>query len=108
MDRHGVLGNRSRLIHTQHIDSGKCFDALHIVKQYLLLGKTHGTDRQRNSCQQIQSLWNHTDHCRYHRSHTALERIVVKEKALHYQNNTNRNDRNTDPFDQLIQCTDHL
>ena len=78
------------------------------MKQYFFLGKPNRTDRQRHARQQIEALGDHADNCRNHGSDTGLKAFILKEKRLDKQYNSNRYDRNTHAFYQLIQRTDHL
>ena len=45
-------------------------------------------DRQRNACQQIQSLWDHSNHGSYHGKNAALEGCAGEHILLRKQENT--------------------
>ena len=87
-DLHLIFRDCSGFVHAQHIHSGKGFDTLHIVNQYLLGCQADHADHQRNACQQIQSLWDHSNHGSYHGKNAALEGCAGEHILLHKQENT--------------------
>ena len=74
---HPRLGNRACFIHTKNIDSRQRLNTFHIVDQYLLLCQPHGTNRKCHTCQQIQSLRNHSDDSRHHTGDTVMKRSLI-------------------------------
>ena len=107
-DLHLIFRDSSGFVHAQHINSGKGFDALHIVNQYLLGCQTDHADHQRNACQQIQPLRDHSNYGSYHGENTALEGCAGEHILLHKQENTNRDNQNTHNAHHSVQHPEHL
>ena len=53
MNLHGIFGNGTGFINTQHIDPGKRLDTLHIMYKNFFRGQSHYTDYQSYTGQQI-------------------------------------------------------
>ena len=105
---HCIFRDRSGLVHTQYIDPGKRLNTLHVMQQYFFLCQTDRTYCKRHTGKQIQPFRDHSDHSRDHGRHTGSKPFALKYKCLNKQNNPDWNDGNADPFDQLVQRTDHL
>ena len=78
------------------------------MNQYLLGCQADHADHQRNACQQIQSLWDHSNHGSYHGKNAALEGCAGEHILLHKQENTNRDNQNTHNAHHSVQHSEHL
>ena len=105
---HGVFGDRTGLVHTEHIDAGKRLYALHIMSQNLLLCQAHNAHHKRYRREQIQALRDHADDGCDHGGHAGLKADLLYEELLGKKQNADRYNQDAHNFDQFIQRADHL
>ena len=62
---HNAFGDRSRFVNAECIYSCKSFDALEVLRQYLLFCEAENAYRKSNACKKVKSLGDHTDKSGY-------------------------------------------
>ena len=107
-DAHLRLRDRAGLIDAQHIDPRQRLDAVHVVQQHLFPRQPDGAEHQRDGREHIESLGDHAKHRRDRRYDAPANGLLIEEIALAEQHRTDRNDRNTGPFDDPVDGMHHL
>ena len=76
--------------------------------QHFLLGKTHNTDSQSHTGQQIQALRDHPDDGGHHGDNAVLKTCPCLHILLPEQQHTNGNNSDTDDTHQFVKHAEHL